>query len=366
MRQHVSYLHLGCVDRGNREGGDWGAGMVELSLPLLLPGGTGDIGGNPKAKRIARSHRIRRASTARRTRHRRIIIHRGKVDKVAAGGEEAAANTISERGEGRTGKHAGMTTVVGGRRHRQGRREGRSGARGGQVVAGHGGADDAAVDGRRHGGGRGTGRGRREGWGEGGISVTVAEAVSVPGGGHDHGVVGGGGGIHRHWQWRRCSLDIVVEGGGSSSRSGGGGNGRQGRQIGRCVQGGRAEEVVGIGIGTGADADEGGRREWLVILCHCIVGSSWGRRRGLVAAAAGTADDLASPRGRVEGGPRGESAVQQKLLVAVGIGSTRIFDVHLSRRSSGAGSARCTQRYGRYGGHVDVQGRRRGKGRRLR
>lgn len=359
MRRHVSYLHLGCVDRGNREGGDWGAGMVELRLLLPLLG-TGHIGGNPKTKRIARSHRIRRASTTRRTRHRRIIIHRGKVDKVAAGGEEAAANTVSERGEGRAGEHAGMTTV-GRRRHRQGRGEGRGGARGGQVVAGHGGADDAAVDGRRHGGGRGTGRGWREGLGEGGISVPVAEAVSVPGGGHNHIVIGGGGIIHRH-SWG----GIVVECGRNSRRTSGGGNGRQGRQIGRRVQGGRTEEVVGIGIGgTGADADEGGRREWLVILCHCIVVGGWGRRRGLVAAAAGAADDLAGPRGRIEGRPRGGSAVQQKLLVVVGIvGSTGIFDVHLG--SGGDGGARCTQRYGRYGGHVDVQGRRRGKGRRLR
>ena len=81
-------------------------------------------------------------------------------------------------------------------------------------------------------------------------------------------------------------------------------------------------------------------------------------------------DDLAGPRGGVESGRRGGSAMQQILLVGRvgGLGGGSIFDLHLGgrRRTVSGGVSGGSKRYGRYDGHVDVQNRRRGKRRWLR
>ena len=116
-----------------------------LLLTTLLLTGSGTIVGHRETKWVARHHHIGRHSSSRIRR----IFHRWgvQVGKVATGSEEAAADAGTVP-DGSSGKHARMTEMAGSR-HRQRSGEGWGGARGGQIVQGRGGTDDAAVDGRR-------------------------------------------------------------------------------------------------------------------------------------------------------------------------------------------------------------------------
>ena len=141
-----------------------------LLLTTLLLTGSGIIVGHREAKWVARPHHIGRHSSRRIRR----IFHRWgvQVGKVATGSEEAAADSGTVP-DGSSGEHARMTEMARSR-HRQRSGKGWGGARGGQIVPGRGGADDAAVDGRwgkvRSGVGGSSGRG---------IIPMISKSISV-------------------------------------------------------------------------------------------------------------------------------------------------------------------------------------------
>ena len=150
-----------------------------LLLTTLQLTGSGIIVGHRETERVARPHHIARHSS------RRIccIFHRWgvQVGKVATGSEEAAADA-STVPNGSSGKHARMTEMTGSR-HRQRSGEGWGGARGGQIVPGRGGTDDAAVDGRwgkvRSGGSRHGRRGVGSSSSGRGVIPMISKSIAV-------------------------------------------------------------------------------------------------------------------------------------------------------------------------------------------